>query len=216
MFLLLRWWWWWWLLLYSAILRSQADSLLFPFFSMYLFPSCYNVFISTFCLCTFIVFTCTCLHVLPVCSLILHYGLIFVFFWQSCSLTVGFCIQCTCCCVLSTHSLYLRVHFHALPKSSLFLWSPSSLLVSILFYFCKLFISVVVFCKMFISVLCLSPIFFQATRNQVHVPSRVKQTICSFINCIFLPMDAFCLDRTSNINLELTSFHSPYQTIWTH
>ena len=114
----------------------------------------------------------------------------------------------------SFHTLIdLHVHFHALPKSSLFLWSPSSLLVSILFYFCKMFISVVVFCKMFISVLCLSPIFFQTTRNQVHVPSRVKQTICSFINCIFLPMDAFCLDRTSNINLELTSFHLQYQTI---
>ena len=70
------------------------------------------------------------------------------------------------------------------------------------------------FCSMFVSVVFLSPEFLQATRNWVCVLARVKQTfICSFISCIFLPVDAFCLDRISNINLELTSFHLPYQTV---
>jgi len=219
MFFLLRWWWWWRLLIYSAILCCWTDSLPFTFFSMHLFPSCYNIFTTTFFQCMFIVFTSTCLHVLPICSLILHHVLIFIFSWQSCSLTAEFCIQCTCCCVLFTLSLYLHVHFQPLPKTSLFLCSPSSLLVSFFFFLFLQYVhfSFFLFCKMFISLLFLSPEFFKATRNQVRMPARVKQTfICSFINFFSLPVDAFCPDRTSNISLELTRFHLPYQTIWTH
>ena len=63
--------------LFSAVEQIHCRS---RFFSMHLFPSCYNVFIATFFQCMFIVFTCTCLHVLPICSLILHHVLIFIFF----------------------------------------------------------------------------------------------------------------------------------------